>query len=80
MENMVGVAVANYFVEPGKPGQSVAFDGMVYLKSGNGELRRENLVVSSEKSEGVYLANFDLEAMREYIGIRTDDLASKLPD
>ena len=65
MENMVGVALANYVGEPGKPGQSVAFDGMVYLKNGNGNLRN-NLVVRSGESEGVYLANFDLEAMREY--------------
>ena len=63
MENMVGVAVANYVGEPGKPGQSVAFDGVVYLKNGD---MRNNQVARSEESEGVYLANFDLDEMREY--------------
>lgn len=63
MENMVGVALANYVGEAGRPGQSVAFDGMVYLRNGN---LRDHVVVKSKENEGVYLANFDLEAMREY--------------
>jgi predicted amidohydrolase len=76
MENMVGVALANYVGEPGKPGQSVAFDGMVYLKNGS---LRDNQVVSSGESQGVYLANFDLEAMREYRGRETWGNAFRKP-
>ena len=76
MENMVGVALANYVGEPGKPGQSLAFDPMVYLKNGN---VRNNLVVSSEESEGVYMANFDLDAMREYRGRETWGNAFRKP-
>ena len=76
MENMVGVALANYVGEPGKPGQSVAFDGMVYLRNGN---LRNNLVVRSREDEGVYLANFDLEAIREYRKLETWGNAFRKP-
>ena len=76
MENMVGVALANYVGEPGKPGQSLAFDGMVYRENGS---LRNNLLVSSEESEDVYLANFDLTAMREYRSSQTWGNAFRKP-
>ena len=77
MENMVRIALANYVGEPGKSGQSVAFDGMVFLESGN---LRNNQVVRSGESEAAYLANFDLEAMREYRARETWGNAFRKPD
>lgn len=52
VENAVGVAMTNYPV-PYQNGQSVAYDA-------NGEV-----VVHAGESEGLYLAPFDLEAIRE---------------
>jgi predicted amidohydrolase len=52
-ENAVGVAMANY-AAPRLNGQSVAFDAGGHL------------ILHAGKAEGVYLASFDLEGMREY--------------
>ena len=76
MENMVGVALANYVGEPGRSGQSLAFDGMAYLR--NGDLR-DHLVAESRESEGVYTAVFNLEAMRKYRGCETWGNAYRKP-
>lgn len=59
-ENMVGIALANY-VEDG--GNSVAFDGMAYTPD---ERVRDHMVVQAGRDEGVFLARFDLDAMRVY--------------
>jgi predicted amidohydrolase len=60
MENMVGVAMANY-AGPGW-GHSVAFDGIAF-DSGNA---RDMLVVEAGESAGIYPAVFDLDALRDY--------------
>lgn len=59
-ENMVGVALANY-AGP-ELGHSVAYDGIAFA---NGR-SRDMLVIEAGHDEGVYLAPFDLEALREY--------------
>jgi N-carbamoylputrescine amidase len=59
-ENMVGVAMTNY-AAPQHNGHSVAFDGIAF-----GDTSRDTLVVGAGESEGVYLAPFDLDALREY--------------
>jgi predicted amidohydrolase len=61
-ENMLGVAMANY-AAPQYNGLSVAFDGIVYAKV---EKSRNTLIVQADEKEGVYLADFDLDALREY--------------
>lgn len=61
-ENMVGAAMANY-AAPQFNGRSVAFDGMAYDADGRA---RDTLIVEAAKSEGVYLAQFDLDRLRAY--------------
>ncbi len=60
-ENMVGVALANY-AAPQENGHSIAFDPIAFDKNGS----RDNLVIEAGGAEGVYLAPFDLEALRDY--------------
>lgn len=61
-ENMVGVAVTNY-AAPQYNGHSAAFDGIAYEKDGHS---RTTSLVQADDKEGVYLAEFDLETLREY--------------
>ena len=61
-ENMVGVAMANY-AAPQENGHSVAFDGVACDADGNA---RDTLVVEAGESEGIYLATFDVDEIREY--------------
>ncbi len=62
MENMVGVALANY-AGPENLGHSAAFDGMAFTPDEKG---RDTCVVEAGEEEGVYLATFDLERLRDY--------------
>jgi N-carbamoylputrescine amidase len=61
MENMVAVALANY-AAPKDNGHSIAFDPIAFDKNGS----RETLVIEAGEAEGVYLATFDLDAIRDY--------------
>ncbi len=61
-ENMVGVALANY-PSPKCNGRSMAYSPVVYDKDGN-EL--DNLIVMADESEGIFYAEFDLDAIREF--------------
>jgi N-carbamoylputrescine amidase len=62
-ENMVALAMTNY-AAPQNNGHSIAFDGIAY---GEGDWPgREMLVVEAGEAEGVYLATFDLAALRAY--------------
>jgi N-carbamoylputrescine amidase len=61
-ENMLGVAMANY-PAPQQNGHSVAFDGRAFEPNGRS---RETLVVEAGELEGIYLAGFDLAALRAY--------------
>jgi predicted amidohydrolase len=67
-ENMLGIATANYaYGQPDCNGHSSAFDGMAY-----GEIRpglvesRDMLIIEAGESEGVYMAAFPIDKMREY--------------
>jgi N-carbamoylputrescine amidase len=60
-ENMVGVAMTNY-AAPQENGHSVAFDGVAFDEKGS----RDTLVVQAGESEGIYMAPFDLEALRTW--------------
>lgn len=60
-ENMVGVALANY-AGPRDKGRSVAYDPMAFVDG----VSRDTTVIQAGEAEGVYLAEFDLEALREY--------------
>jgi N-carbamoylputrescine amidase len=61
-ENMVGVATTNY-AAPQENGHSVAFDPIAFDAHGN---TRNTLVIEAGENEGVYLAVFDMEMIREY--------------
>jgi len=61
-ENMLGVALANY-AAPQENGHSVAFHGMAYDDHGHS---RDTLVIEAGEGEGIYLARFDLGALRAY--------------
>ncbi|HEY7127257.1 MAG TPA: carbon-nitrogen hydrolase family protein [Ktedonobacterales bacterium] len=62
LENMVGVALTNY-AAPQDNGHSVAYDPIGF---GINEQTRDTLIVEAGEQEGVYLAPFDLEALRDY--------------
>lgn len=64
-ENMVGIATCNY--PAGKPdcnGHSTAFDGVAYLP----ELpdSRDTCILEAGEEEGIYIAEFDLDMLRDY--------------
>ena len=60
-ENMMAVALANY-AAPDANGHSMAFDPIAFDEHGS----RDTLVIEAGEAEGVYLAPFDLDAIREY--------------
>jgi predicted amidohydrolase len=60
-ENMVGVALANY-AAPQEKGHSVAYDPIAFDEQGS----RNTLVVEAGEVEGIYLAQFDLDALRQW--------------
>jgi len=65
-ENMVGIATANYpYGHPDCNGHSSAFDGMAYRAGGEGG-NRDTLVVEAGEAEGIFMASFPIEEMREY--------------
>lgn len=65
-ENMVGVAMTNY-AAPQNNGHSVAFDPVAYAlgapEDGPG---RDTLIVEAGEGEGVLIATFDMDAIRDY--------------
>ena len=61
-ENMVGVALANY-AAPQENGHSVAYDGIAFSVD---ERSLDMTLVEAGRAEGVYLAAFDLDALRAY--------------
>lgn len=75
-ENMVAVAMANY-AAPEYNGHSVAFSPVLYDADGN---PLDPLVVEAGPAEGVYLARFDLDAIRAYRERETWGNAFRRPD
>lgn len=64
-ENMVGIATVNY--PKGKPdcnGHSTAFDGIAYKPNEPGS--RDTLIIEAGEEEGIYLAVFDIDELRNY--------------
>ena len=58
----MGVAMANY-AAPQENGHSVAYDGIAFNTD---ESSRDTLIIEAGESEGVYVAEFDLERLRAY--------------
>lgn len=64
-ENMTGIATANYpYGKPDCNGHSTAFDGIAYRTDGSGG--RDTLVIEAGEREGIYIADFPIDDMREY--------------
>lgn len=64
-ENMTGIATVNY--PAGKPdcnGHSSAFDGMAYKPSES--TSRDTLALEAGEGEGIYIADFPIDEIREY--------------
>lgn len=61
-ENMVGLAMTNY-VAPQGNGNSIAVDAETFSAD---ESSRDPIIVQAGESEGVYLADFDLDRLRAY--------------
>jgi len=61
-ENMVGVAVANYAGE-GYEGRSSAFSGIAFNRY---EQSQDTLLVEAGTEEGIWLAEFNIDLLREY--------------
>ncbi len=62
-ENMVGMAMTNY-AAPQNNGHSVAFDGIGF--DGEDGPSRDTKIIEAGEEEGVYLAEFDMDAIRDY--------------
>lgn len=62
-ENMVGVAMTNY-PAPRQNGHSVAFDPIAYPVVDGPP--RDTLIVEAGEQEGIFLAPFDLDRLRDY--------------
>jgi predicted amidohydrolase len=62
LENMVGVAMANY-AAPHDNGHSVAYDCIGFTED---ERSRDTLIVEAGEQEGVFIAEFDMDRLREY--------------
>lgn len=64
-ENMLGIATCNYPASvPDCNGHSNAFDGVAYLPELPGS--RDTCIVEADESEGIWIADFDLEMLRNY--------------
>lgn len=64
-ENMLGIATVNY--PKGQPdcnGHSSAFDGIAYKPSEPGS--RDTLLIEAGEQEGIYMADFPIDEIREY--------------
>ncbi len=64
-ENMMAIATCNY--PKGTPdcnGRSSAFDGVAYLPDLQGS--RDTCILEAPETEGIYLADFDLDMLRDY--------------
>jgi len=64
-ENMVGIATTNYpHGQPDCNGHSSAFDGIAYRPDESGS--RDTLIIEAGEAEGIYLASFPVDELREY--------------
>ena len=63
--NEIGIACCNYpYGQPDCNGHSVAFDGIAWRREEPGS--RDMKVIEAGESEGIYMASFPIDEMREY--------------
>lgn len=78
-ENMVGIATVNY--PTGKHdcnGHSTAFDGIVYKPSE--PCSRDTLIIEADENEGIYIADFPMDEIREYRNCEVHGNAYRHPE
>lgn len=64
-ENMTGIATTNYpSAQPDCNGHSCAFDGMAYKPYA--PCSRDTLIIEAGEQEGIYIADFPIEEIRNY--------------
>lgn len=64
-ENMLGIVTVNYpYPHPDCNGHSTAFDGMAYRPGAGGS--RDTLILEAGENEGIYLARFPMDELRQY--------------
>ena len=64
-ENMMGLATCNYPAgHPDCNGHSSAFDGVAYLPGLSGS--RDTCILEAEEKPGIFVADFDMEMLRDY--------------
>lgn len=64
-ENMVGIATTNYaYGQVDCNGHSSAYDGIAYRPGESGS--RDTLVIEAGEAEGIYIAQFNMDELREY--------------
>ena len=64
-ENMVGIATVNYPMgQPDCNGHSTAFDGIAYRSTEPDS--RDTLIIEAGEREGIYIADFPIDEIREY--------------
>lgn len=64
-ENMLGIATCNYPAGvPDCNGHSSAFDGVAYLPALSGS--RDTCILEADESEGIWMAAFDMDMIRNY--------------
>ena len=64
-ENMLGIATCNYpFGKPDCNGHSSAFDGIAYREDVEGSC--DTCIIEADENEGIYVAEFDMDALRDY--------------
>jgi predicted amidohydrolase len=62
-ENMIGIATANYAIgQPDCNGHSTAFDGIAWSEDDSHDM----LLIEAGESEGIYMAQFPIDKLREY--------------
>jgi len=75
-ENMCGLAMSNY-ASPDQNGRSIAVHPMCFDAEGRSQ---DHVIVEADEREGVFVAPFDLEAMRAYRARETWGNAYRTPD
>ncbi|HAL73515.1 MAG TPA: carbon-nitrogen hydrolase family protein [Clostridiales bacterium] len=78
-ENMTGVATTNY--PDGQPdcnGHSSAFDGIAYQPGAS--CSRDTLIVEAGEAEGIFLASFPMDELRDYRRCEVHGNAYRRPD
>ena len=64
-ENMLAIATCNYpSGQPDCNGHSTVFDGVAYLPDDSDS--RDTCILDAGEKEGIYLAELDLDALRDY--------------